>query len=509
MSTPAAPRTPKFIADLIENGGKPARAGFLGLFRDEPRHWVPQTGFWAFTLLLILAHQGTVLTLAFPFLSTAIGLWLYFKSPARYIGFVWWQWFLSPEVRRLADYAKGGFTPTSLIQIAPVVVTMICALTVVRHYRVLAERRGLPVLLIFLGLAYAYLIGVMSNGPMAATYDLAAWLYPVLIGFHIMVHAREYPKYRQAILDTFIWGMLFMGGYGLIQFFVMPAWDAMWMIGSQMASQGDPVRLGVRVFSTMNSSGPFALAMMAALTFTMAGTQSVRWLAGGLGFISFGLCMVRSTWGGWVIAMVLQLIKASNKVRVRILVGGVVLVALSVPLLTFGPIADKMATRLQSITNLSDDNSYAARNEFYASFAKTAFTDVSGEGFGATGSSTKLSSSNGDLGKYGSFDSGVMNVPFVLGWPGSLMYLAGLGLLLMRAFRASFSLRDDKYAQASLSVAFAIVGMLVFTNTFTSIGGMILYTGLCSVLAARHHMRLDKKRARAVFEQSIPQKAIR
>jgi hypothetical protein len=102
-----------------------------------------------------------------------------------------------------------------------------------------------------------------------------------------------------------------------------------------------------------------------------------------------------------------------------------------------------------------------------------------------------------------------MNVPFVLGWPGSLMYLAGLGLLLTRAFRASFSLRDDKYAQASLSVAFAIVGMLVFTNTFTSIGGMILYMGLCSVLAARHHQRLERNRVRAIYEHSIPAKALR
>ena len=102
-----------------------------------------------------------------------------------------------------------------------------------------------------------------------------------------------------------------------------------------------------------------------------------------------------------------------------------------------------------------------------------------------------------------------MNVPFVLGWPGSLMYLAGLGLLIMRAFRASFSLRDDKYAQASLSVAFAIVGMLVFTNTFTSIGGMILYMGLGSVLAARHHMRIERRRAQALFAHSLPEKALR
>jgi hypothetical protein len=509
MNSPSIARTPKYLAELIETGGKPARAGFMGLFRDDRKIWGPQAGLWTFTLLLVLAHQGRVLTVAFPVLATAVGFWLYFKSPARYMGFVWWMWFLSPEVRRLADYGKGSFTPTSLIQIAPLAVTMICGITVLRHYRVLAQRRGLPVLLILLALAYAYMIGVVACGPMAATYDLTNWLYPVLIGFHIMVHAREYPKYRQAILDTFIWGMLLMGVYGVIQFFLMPAWDAMWMIGSQMTSQGDPVRMGARVFSTMNSCGPFALAMMAALTYTMAATQSVRWLAGGVGFISFGLTMVRSTWGGWAIAMVLQLLKASNKMRVRIIVGAVVLVGLSVPLLTFGPVADKMGQRLSSITNLSDDNSYAARNAFYASFAATAFSDVSGEGFGATGTSTKLSSSDGDLGKYGSFDSGVMNVPFVLGWPGSLMYIAGVGLLLARAFRASFSIRDDKFAQASLSIAIALFGMMVFTNTLTGPGGSLLYMGLACVLAARHHARLQRRRELIRYEQSNPQGAHR
>lgn len=495
MSTPTLPP----LARAPREATQRSRRGLRGLLSEDPKHWAPQAALWVITTLLVLAHQGTVLTLAFPLLATVVGVWLYFKSPARYVGFMWWLWFLSPEVRRFADFAKGAFTPTSLIQVAPLVVTMISALTIVRHYRVLAERRGLPVLLILMGLAYAYLIGVASNGPMAATYDLANWLYPVLIGFHIMVNARDYPTYRKVVLDTFIWGMLVMGGYGVVQFFIMPPWDVMWMLGSQMNSQGDPVPLGVRVFSTMNSSGPFAIAMMAALTFVMAGTQRVRWIAGGLGFISFGLSLVRSTWGGWAIAMVLQLLKASNKVRVRIILGAAALVVLTVPLLTFGPIADRLGARLQSMTNLSEDNSYAARNEFYATFAATAFSDVTGEGFGATGTSTKLSNSNGDLGKYGNFDSGVMNVPFVLGWPGSLMYLSGVGILLARALRASFSLRDDKYAQACLSLAFATVGMIVFANSFVGTGGLLLFMGLCSILAARHHMKLERHRFNRLF----------
>jgi hypothetical protein len=369
-----------------------------GFFRTDPKHWAAQAGLWFITLVLIAAHQGTVLTLAFPVLATMTGLWLYFKSPARYVGFMWWLWFLSPEVRRLADFAKGAFTPTSLIQIAPLAVTMISGLTLLRHYKILAQRRGLPILLILLGLTYAFLVGVVGSGPLAAIYDLANWVYPILIGFHIMANSRQHPEYRDAILSAFVWGMLIMGAYGMVQFFIMPPWDALWMLGSQMNSQGDPVPYGVRVFSTMNSSGPFAFAMMGALVFTLAAAQRVRWLAGAVGFISFCLSLVRSTWGGWAIALVIQLVKSSNRVRVRIVFSAIVLAGLCVPLLAVGPVADRLTARLQTVTNLHDDQSYAARNQFYAEFAQTAFTDVSGEGLGATGPSTTLSNDGGGLG---------------------------------------------------------------------------------------------------------------
>ncbi|KVD89681.1 glucose-6-phosphate isomerase [Burkholderia sp. ABCPW 14] len=462
---------------------------------SDPKHWVAQVGLWTVTALLIAAHQGTILTYGFPCLAIAAGLWLYFMSPARYVGFMWWMWFLSPEVRRLADWSKGAYTPTSLIQIAPLAVTMIAGLGLLRHYRVLAERRGLPVLLILFGLMYAFLVGVVSSGPLAAIYDLANWLYPVLIGFHIVVNSRDYPEYRKVILSTFVWGMLVMGVYGIVQFFVMPKWDVLWMVGSQMSSQGDPVPYGVRVFSTMNSSGPFAFAMMGALVFMIAATERVRWIAGAAGFISFCLCLVRSTWGGWVIALVIQLAKSSNRVRVRIIGSAIVLAALCVPLLTVGPVADRLGQRLQSITNLKDDRSYDDRNKFYATFAQTAFTDVAGEGLGATGASTKLSSSNGDLGKYGSFDSGVMNVPFVLGWPGTLLYLFGFVWLLGRVLRASFRLRRDKFVAACLSLSLSVFAMLVFTNSFIGTGGLLLFMSIFSILSAAHWQKLQRASA--------------
>ncbi|MET3551586.1 MULTISPECIES: glucose-6-phosphate isomerase [Burkholderia] len=463
----------------------------------ERKHWVGQAALWTFTAALIAIHQGKVLTLAFPVLAIAVGIWLYFKSPARYVGFMWWVWFLSPEVRRLADWSKGAFTPTSLIQVAPLAVTMIAAFGLIRHYRVLAQRRGIPVLLMLFGLAYAYLVGIVSSGVMAATYDLANWVYPVLIGFHIMVNSRDYPEYRDVLLSTFMWGAAVMGVYGVVQYFVMPQWDVLWMIGSNMGSQGEPVPYGVRVFSTMNSSGPFAFAIMGALVFVFAAPQKVRWFAGAAGFVSFALCLVRSTWGGWVIALAIQLLQSSNRVRMRILISGVVLVGLCVPLLTVGPVADRLGARLQSITNLKDDRSYDDRNKFYATFAQTAFTDVAGEGMGATGASTKLSSDSGELGKYGSFDSGVMNVPFVLGWPGTLLYLAGVVMLLGRTLRAAFKLRKDKFVGACLSLCLSVFAMLVFTNSLIGTGGLLLFTAIFSILSAAHWQKAQRLLAAA------------
>ena len=471
-----------------------AASGAVRRLKRDPMEWGPPALLWLVTALLIGAHQGTVLTLAFPVLATLTGLWLYFKSPARYVGFMWWLWFLSPEVRRLADWSKGAFTPTSLIQIAPLAVTMISGLSLIRYYPVLGQRRGLPVLLILAGLAYAFMVGVVSSGPLAATYDLANWLYPILIGFHIMANTRDYPAYRDTIVNTFIWGMLVMGAYGLVQFAIMPPWDALWMLGSQMNSQGDPVPMGVRVFSTMNSSGPFAFAMMGAMVYVMAANHRVRWIAAALGFFAFGLSLVRSTWGGWVVALLIQLVKSNNRVRLRIVASAMLLAGLFVPLLAVGPVAERLQTRLDSIVNLKDDQSYAARNEFYATFAKTAFTDVSGEGMGATGTSTKLSNDGGQLGQYGNFDSGVMNIPFVLGWPGTLLYLSGILWLLVRAVLASFKMRDDKFVSASLSLGLAIFAMLVFTNSLVGTGGLLLFMSLFSILSAAHWQKQQRRR---------------
>ncbi|MFP3559492.1 glucose-6-phosphate isomerase, partial [Paraburkholderia sp. SIMBA_049] len=50
--------------------------------KRQKSEWLPPALLWLVTAMLIVAHQGTVLTLAFPVLSIAVGFWLYFKAPA-------------------------------------------------------------------------------------------------------------------------------------------------------------------------------------------------------------------------------------------------------------------------------------------------------------------------------------------------------------------------------------------------------------------------------------------
>ncbi|MEM5286930.1 glucose-6-phosphate isomerase [Paraburkholderia sabiae] len=432
----------------------------------------------------MIARQGTVLTFTFPLLSIALGLWLYFRSPAKYVGYVWWLWILSPEVRRIADWLKGTYTSTSVVQIAPVAVTVISALSLVRFHGLLAQRRGLPVLLMLCGLAYAFLVGAASNGPVAALYDLANWVYPILIGFHIMAYANRYSEIRESITHAVILGMLIMGVYGIAQYCLMPPWDTFWMSYSKMNSIGDPVPFGVRVFSTMNSPGPFAVTIMAGSIYAMEVRHKIRWIAGVFGFLSFCLSLVRSAWGGWAVAILFRFWNSDNNQRLRITKNFIIFLILAAPMLLIGPVAERTGGRLQTIFDIQDDHSYTVRNDFYSKFAGTAFTDVAGQGLGSTGTATKLTSDGGQLGQYGNFDSGVMNIPFVLGWPGTLLYMAGVILVLIGAVSKSRRIVSDNFASANTSIAIAVVSMLLFTNSLVGTAGLLFFGSIFSIHAA-------------------------
>jgi hypothetical protein len=411
-----------------------------------------------------------------------VGVLLYWRRPGLYVGFTWWLWFLTPEVRRLVDYVQG-WDPINPVMLAPYLVSALTIFTLVHHLPKLLLNRYFPFVLIGLGLLYAYAVGVYRVGAPSATYHLLEYSVPIAFGFYLVVHWRRYPLYRLTIQRTFAWGALVMGVYGLIQFLYLPPWDRYWMLSAPITSIGEPYPLEVRVFSTLNSPQPFGAVMMAGLLLLFCeGRLLLRWPAAAVGFVSFLLSLARTAWGGWLVAVLFILTQRGHfRSRVFVTLAGTAL--LSIPLFAVGPVADTINSRLQTITEIRQDNSFRARTEFYAEFLPQAFSSVRGDGLGSTGLGTKLSNEQATLGTYGSFDSGVMEIPLVLGWPGMMLYVGGLIWLLVYAFRNTNP--EDLFAVVSRGIVVAMLAMLLADDTTNGLPGMLLWSFLCLAMAGK------------------------
>lgn len=444
--------------------------------------WAAVSGLVVLVLGGLAANAGGLLVYLFPLAALAVGSLLYWCYPGLYLGFTWWLWFLTPAVRRVVDYQEG-WNPENPIMLAPYLVAALTLFTLLRHLPKLQFSRLFPFGLIFLSLSYGFGVGIYRGGWQTTTYDLINWLIPVTFAFYLVVHWRGYPRYRQVVQRTFVWGVLVMGLYGLLQFFSPPIWDQYWMLSAPITSIGSPEPFEVRVFSTSNSPGPFAVVMMAGLLSLLSGGGLLRWPAAGVGFASFLLSLVRSAWGAWVLGMVFIV---ARRGRLRQLAAVVVMGSIALPLLTVGPVAETINARLETVSNLEQDTSFVDRVTFYSEFLPQALLNPVGEGLGSTGLATKLSTPGGQLGEFSSFDSGFMHIPFVLGWPGSLLYVGGLIWLLFYVLRGGGP-RSDPFADIARGIAIAMVAQLVFGNSLVSLSGMVFWSFLGLSLAARVH----------------------
>lgn len=457
--------------------------GPLGLNVTHVVPWGLVVGFAALVAGLLAVGSGHTVELIFPAGAVLVGAAAYFQHPTLYLGFTWWLWFLTPEVRRLVDY-QIGWNPISPVMIAPYLVAGLAALTLVRCLPQLAQRPALfPFALILTGLNYGYAIGLVRAGPLGATYGLLTWIVPVIFGFHVAAHWQRYPLYRDAMQRVFLWGVLAMGVYGIVQFFVVPPWDAYWMEVAPMGSIGSPQPFEIRVWSTMNSPAPFAVAMMAGLLFTIAAKGPLRLLAGAAGYVSLLLSLVRAAWLGWAIGAVFLLAKVRGLQKMRLLAIGVLLFLLGLPLLLVNPVTERVTSRFETMQDIQQDDSYQARLALYSGFVLRSSTNVVGEGIGSTSLATKLAN-DGELGEFGIIDSGVLEIMFVLGWPGTVLFVGGLCWLL-RAGLVGGIPPDDIAAQAARAVALATVAQLLFDNTLIGVPGMIFWSFLGLVLAAK------------------------
>ena len=423
-----------------------------------------------YSLLFLSGDPMLLQLLTYAYLggTTMLGAWLYITNPGLFLGFAWWVWFVTPLVRRVVDYQLDSFTPpkAAFILLAPYVVTSLTVFDLPRYGRLLLRRSNLPFLLCMVGVLYGYLVGLPAN-PMAATIDLLNWFCPLLLGFRMVALWRTYPQHKRFTISVFTWGVLLLGLYGVAQFFVVPPWDAFWMTNSGMNSIGKPVPFEVRIFSTMDSAGPFAMFLMAGLVLLFARSSITSKLAILPGFTAFLLTIVRGAWGGWVLAVGYVAVRAHRSSRVQ-LIGSILLaLAISIPLAMTGEIGDRAETRMQSFTELGQDGSLNARRHMYERMSGKALLNPLGEGLGGQ-----------------TFDSGIINVLWLLGWPGGFLYLSGLFLVVKELLTGPVT---DKFATLAGGVALSYAALMLMATQTGGMKGCIFWSFVALVLASRRY----------------------
>lgn len=432
-------------------------------------------------VLLAWGQQVRILLYLYPVAVLAAGGFFYTTRPALFVSFTWWIWFLTPFVRRVLDYQLGVHSTVSLVMLTPYLLTTYTFFTFLRYGKYLRLRSFFPFTLAMLGVLYGYVVGVIKSGFFSPTFDLLEWFLPILFGFHLAVYWREYPAMRAIVRKTFIWGVLVMGTYGVIQYVYPPAWDMYWLVQSGMtSSMGRPEAFSFRVFSTLNSTGPFAMVLMAGLLILFDGSGPLARIAAVPGYVSFLLTLVRGAWGGWMLGLGFLIFRLQNQLRMRLIVILGVGVLLSLPLLLYPPIAQRIGGRVSTLSNLEEDNSMRARSGLYRSATGRALLNPIGEGLGSLGRAAKLNES----GQVNTFDSGVLAIPMTLGWPGTLLYGWGLFLLL----RSLLNIREentDQFAVVAAGISVSYLILLLFANQMLGLKGVTVWSFISLAIVAQ------------------------
>ena len=431
--------------------------------------------------LCIVANQAGLLRIVLPVLSLMVAGFLLWMSKPLYVGLVFWLWFLTPFLGRMADY-QGGWTPRDAVLLTPYLAGGLSVIAILQSFRKLGNRKMLPYLCALIAILYGLILGVISLPLFDVVRALLNWIVPVLFGIFIYVNRDYYPEFRRAIEKSFVAALLLMGAYGIYQFFFLPDWDRLWMLNVQLNSFGSVHAMKIRVFSTMNAPEIYAAVTTCGLLLLFNLRGKLRLIAAAFSFIALMLTVSRAAWLSLAVGAFYLMIRAGARQRARMVLAVAACGIFAVIGITQLPVVENLVwQRLQTFSDPSQDVSFSARVEGY----KRDFQQIAQQPFGeGLGSMDAKHNTEGDDDIIGPHDSTVLETLYSLGWIGSLVFTFGLGSLCMQLFSTA---NHDAFIVSSKAILISFVAQVLLNSVMIGVLGFMVWTFAAMILAESDH----------------------
>jgi hypothetical protein len=290
--------------------------------------------------------------------------------------------------------------------------------------------------------------------------------------------------------------------YGIFQFISPPPWDVAWVVNSDMETSGPPEPFSLRIFSTLNSTGPCAdfLAIVVVMGFCGIGFRAIiNWAVTVLSTGALALTLVRSAWLALVAGVVAYLVCSPRR---KVMLPGVIaftcltaFLVISLPtILGDNRDGSQVIDRLQTFGDLDHDYSAIDREDQIYTAVAAAIANPVGPGLGNVGNGTKLKNESQTANQ---IDSGYVSRFYELGFLGCALYLVTIfGSLVALLARLRDKTIDARGRNTIATAATICVVMLVLEaagDSYYGITGLYFWIALGVGLQAQATKPIGKR----------------
>lgn len=228
--------------------------------------------------------------------------------------------------------------------------------------------------------------------------------------------------------------------------------------------------MAIRVFSTMHSVEPFASVMTGAALIVLNANGPIQFPAVAFGYLGLLLTLVRSAWIGWIAGFLTLFISLKAAFQIRLVIIFFIATMCLLPAAGMGQFSDNIGNRLQSLSQVREDESASGRQDAFKNTIGSALTSFVGSGILRE-----------------SYDSSLFNLMFNLGWIGALPYLSGMILISVRLFKSPEG-RHDPFVATTRGIIVSCLIRILVNNIVFGASSVLLWGFLgVGMAAVKYH----------------------